>query len=94
MALVAADIGECHCNILEVGHLGRSVCVRKIVSANDHLEILASFTGLGDGAAHGVQNTRRKPGRFYHTNDINVYSPHHLGNTSHTREERPVEAFP
>ena len=50
------------------------MCVRKIVSTNDHLEILASFTGLGDGAAHGVQNTRRKPGRFYHTNDINVYS--------------------
>ena len=40
------------------------MCVRKIVSTNDHLEILASFTGLGDSAAHGVQNTRRKLGDF------------------------------
>ena len=89
MALVAADIGECPCNILEVGHLGRSVCVRKIVSTNDHLEILASFTGLGDGAAHGVKNTRRKLGDFITRMTSMSTPPHHLGNTSHTGEERP-----
>ena len=43
---------------------GRSVCVKKIVSTNDHLEMLPLFTGPGDCAALGMQNRRRKLGDF------------------------------
>ena len=87
MALIAADIGECPCNILEVGHLGGGVCVQgrswaqmtawKCYPCSQALATVQLLVCKTEGESWEILS-----------HEWHQCLPHLTTTTSHTREER------